>query len=52
MLFLAILSTILLVADLCFNLWKDARCEDKSAFVGEILAISIYIITIWVLYAN
>jgi hypothetical protein len=52
MLFLAILSTIFLVVSLFSNLWKHAQSQDIPKFVGAILEIGIYIITIWVLYAN
>lgn len=52
MLFLAILSTISLVVNLILNLWKHALNQDISKFVGTILEVGLYIITIWVLYAN
>ena len=52
MLFLAILSTIFLVVNLFSSLWKHAQSKDIPEFVGTILEVSIYIITIWVLYAN
>ena len=52
MLFLAILRTICLVANLFLNLWKHAQNKDIPEFVGVILEVGIYIITIWVLYAN
>lgn len=52
MLFLAILSTIFLAVTFFSNLWKHAQSKDKPAFVATIIECIVYIITIWVLYAN